>query len=86
MRKSCFQSMTSGDGSDCIATHVAAFSGDNRSCWHIQADKAVRKTPSEQRVFALSLSAIVLEKLKQAVAFLELDFAFGMISHLDNCT
>ncbi len=43
------------------------------------ADKAVRKTPSEQRVFALSLCAIVPEKLKQAVAFLELelDLAFG---------
>jgi hypothetical protein len=37
----------------------------------------VWKTPSEQRVFALSFSAIVLEKLKQAVAFLELEFAFG---------
>ncbi len=42
-----------------------------------RADKAVRKTPSEQRIFALSLSAIVLEKLKQAVALLELDLAFG---------
>ena len=50
-----------------------------------RADKAVRKTPSEQRVFALSLSAIVLEKFKQAVAFLELNFVFAIISHLDNC-
>lgn len=42
-----------------------------------RTDKAVRKTPSEQRVFALSLSAIVLEKFKQAVVFLELNFVFG---------
>ncbi len=41
------------------------------------SDETVRKTPSEQRVFALRFSAIVLEKIKQAVAFLELDFAFG---------
>lgn len=43
----------------------------------LRTDEAVWKTPSEQRVFALRFSAIVLEKLKQAVAFLELDFAFG---------
>lgn len=42
-----------------------------------RADKAVRITPSEQPVFALSLCARVPEKLKQAVALLELDFAFG---------
>ena len=43
----------------------------------LRTDETVRKTPSEQRVFALRFSAIVLEKIKQAVAFLELDFAFG---------
>ena len=47
-----FQSMTSGDGGDLhLHHHVAAFSGDNRFLLaHFRANKAVRKTPSEQRV------------------------------------
>jgi hypothetical protein len=43
----------------------------------LRTDETVWKTPSEQRVFTLRFSAIVPEKLKQAVAFLELDFALG---------
>ena len=75
LRKSCFQSMTSGDGSDCIATWPPS-QATTGLVGTFRANKAVGKTPSEQR-FALSLSAMVIEKLKQAVAFLELDFAFG---------
>jgi hypothetical protein len=43
----------------------------------LRTDETVWKTPSEQRFFALDFGAIVVEKLKQAVAFLELDLAFG---------
>ena len=75
--------MTSGDGSDCIAARVADFSGDSRSCWRTSGQtKLFGKRQASSAPFALSFSAIVLEKLKQAVAFWNWTLLLAMISHL----
>ena len=75
--KSYCRSVNADGGSDCIAARVAGFSTGKGLIGTLRTDETLRKTPSEQSFFALDFGAIAVEKLKQVVAFLELDFAFG---------